>query len=365
VTIGSAVERAARPSEPTTMPDANAFAGDARARMGPVRSSRGRRFAQNGRLDPRAFAHLKEAQPWPASCFVSARLPKEMFPMRALSMFVMLSALALGAGCAANSQEDPASAEADLASQERAAVINALRAKVKPELGNQDILFNFSQGSFRTAGNYAFVMGRIQLSDGSEPTTVGTAYEEDAREGLFDGFRIEALLKKQGSSWTVAVYGIGSTDVWYEGVDQDYPDAPKSIFPWHDGQSLQQVAPSERMQIMSGLRAVVKPELNNQDIVFNVSQGRFAVADGYCWLQGQIELRHGGEPTARGTSYEDEDNEGLLDGFHIEALLKKEGDTWKVLEHGIGSTDVWYVGIAGRHPDAPASIFPPGAAETP
>ncbi len=284
--------------------------------------------------------------------------------MRALSIFVMVSALALGAGCAESSQEDSASAEADLASQERTAVINALRAKVKPELANQDILFNFSQGSFRTAGNYAFVMGNIQLRDGREPSTTGTAYEQIAKEGWFDGFRIEALLKKDGTTWKVVEYGIGTTDVWYEGIDARYPDAPKSIFPWQDGQSLQEVAPSERMQIMSSLRAKVKPELNNQDIVFNVSQGRFAVSGNYCWLQGMIELRGGGEPTARGTSYEDEANEGLLDGFHIEALLKKEGNTWKVVEHGIGSTDVWYVGIAGRHPDAPASIFPPEAAES-
>ncbi len=279
-----------------------------------------------------------------------------------------LAALALAAAaCSAPVGSDADESNQNLGGEavsagERKAIINALRAGVRPDLANQDILFNFSEGSFRSAGDYAFVMGTIQLHDGREPSTAGTIYEEDARSGLFDGFRVEALLAKEGGVWKLKEHGIGSTDVWYDGIESRYPRAPRSIFPWLDGQSLEEVAQSERMAIMSGLRKVVKPELGNQDIVFNVRNGAFNVSGGYVWLAGHIELRGGGVPTTAGTTYADEQEEGIFDGFHVEALLEKEGSEWKVLAHAVGSTDVWYTGIADRFPDAPKAIFPPEAA---
>jgi hypothetical protein len=115
---------------------------------------------------------------------------------------------------------------------------------------------------------------------------------------------------------------------------------------------------SERAAIMDALRARVKPDLGGQDIVFNVSQGTFNVQDGWCWLAGTVELRGGGEPTTVGTAYEEAANEGVFDGFRIEALLEKQGGAWQVVDHGLGSTDVWYAGLASRHPEAPISILP-------
>lgn len=283
--------------------------------------------------------------------------------MRSLRLAMLLSTLALASatGCAATTDEGAETSDAALSGAERAAVIDGLRAKVKPELGHQDILFNFSQGSFRSAGTWAFVMGRIQLRDGSEPKLAGTIYAAEDEAGMFDGWHVQALLSKEGGAWRVVDHGIGSTDAWYYGIEDRYPAAPRSIFPWLDGPDAAEVAPSERVSIMSSLRAVVKPELGNQDIVFNVSRGRFAVAGGYCWLQGNIELRGGGVPNTVGTDYEEADEEGFFDGWHVQALLVKEGSSWKVLEHGVGSTDVWYAGIGDRHPDAPAEIFPPEA----
>src|SRR5258705_401862 len=86
----------------------------------------------------------------------------------------------------------------------------------------------------------------------------------------------------------------------------------------------------DRSAIMDALRAEVKPTVNNQDIVFNVQgdSGMFGVKDGYCWLQGVVQLRNGGEPSTAGTDFQD-----FFDGWHVQALLKKEGNSWKVLRH--------------------------------
>jgi hypothetical protein len=103
---------------------------------------------------------------------------------------------------------------------------------------------------------------------------------------------------------------------------------------------------------MNSLRGVVKPAMNNQDIVFNVQgDGVFNVKSGWVWMQGSVELRGGGVPVT------DPDS----DGAHFEALLHKDGGQWKVLNWGVGSTDVWWWGIASSHPDAPDEIWTPSA----
>jgi hypothetical protein len=295
--------------------------------------------------------------------------------MRSVFFLVIASTLALSsvgaAGCAATPSDSTGdgtgSGEDNLTSQDRAAVMDALRAKVKPDANNQDIVFNVQGegGALRDAGGFAFLQGKVQLRNGGVPTTNGTIFAGDANEGLFDGWHIEALLQKKPGGWTVLQHGVGSTDMWWFGIDESYPAAPKSIFPYLDGQT-QQVAPTERASIMNGLRAEVKPEANNQDIVFNVQGdgGMFNVKSGYCWLQGQVQLRGGGEPTTNGTVFQEAASGGLFDGWRIEALLKKEGNAWTVLAHGIGTTDVWYTGLAERFPDAPKAILPQGAGGT-
>lgn len=261
-------------------------------------------------------------------------------------------------GCAAPAPEDEAGdsreAVVGVTSESRAAIMNALRAELAPGMGGQAIVFDASQGHFKAEGDWAFLMAHIVLRDGGEPVTRGTEYEELAKEGLFDGFRVEALFQNVGGTWKVVEHGVGSTDVWWDGLWTAYPAAPRGIFP---SLSAPVVTASERQAIMGGLRAVVKPELANQDILFDVSKGHFQARDGWCFLRGNIQLRDGKAPSTKGTSYEDEAKEGLFDGFHVEALLKLEGTTWKVLEHGVGSTDVWWDGLASKYPGAPSSIW--------
>ncbi|MBX3228289.1 MAG: hypothetical protein KIT84_26295 [Labilithrix sp.] len=234
---------------------------------------------------------------------------------------------------------------------------------MKPTLANQDIVFNVQgQGRvIRIENGWAWLQGQIQLRNGGEPTTRGTLYEQDDKLGIFDGFRVEALLKKEGNTWKTVEHGIGSTDVWWWEIESRYTAAPRKLFPWLDQlENGDEIVASERQQIMNALRATVKREIPNQDIVFNVRRenGVLRVKGDYAWLQGYIELRGGGAPTTRGTAYEEADKEGLFDGFRIEALLKKDTNgNWTVANHGVGSTDVWWWGIWESHPDADRALW--------
>ena len=240
--------------------------------------------------------------------------------------------------------------------------MDALRGTVKPELGNQDILFAVSEPGqvLRQSGNFAWLQGRIELRNGKDPETKGTSFEEDAKEGIMDGFHVEALFQKKNGAWKVLEHGVGSTDVWWEGIETRHTDAPRAIFPWLDsGATDQSVAPTVRIAIMDGLRAVVKPEFKGQDIVFNVSgQGVFRVQGDWVWMQGKVQLRNGKDPSIDGTDFQTAADDGVFDGFHIEALLHKVNGSWTVVDHGVGSTDVWWDGLWDRHPDAPRGIFP-------
>jgi hypothetical protein len=39
---------------------------------------------------------------------------------------------------------------------------------------------------------------------------------------------------------------------------------------------------------------------------------------------------------------------GNMDGLRIEAVLRKQGGKWRVVDHGIGATDVWYCDVGPR-----------------
>jgi hypothetical protein len=280
--------------------------------------------------------------------------------MRRLQLFAFALATLILAPACGDPEEPSSSAEAmTTTSTERAMIMDGLRARVKAELADQDVVFNVSQGTLRVSQGFAWLMGHIELRSGGAPTTAGTPFESKANDGLFDGFRIEALLEKRGAGWEVVEHGIGTTDVWYDGIETRHPNAPRALFPHLDGQA--SPAPSERMAIMNGLRSKVKPELANQDIVFNVSAraaGAYRTGGDFAWVVAVIELRGGGEPTTKSTLFEGAAQEGRFAGFHVQALLKKDGNGWAVVEHAVGSPDEWFLGIETRVPGVPRSIFP-------
>jgi hypothetical protein len=282
--------------------------------------------------------------------------------MRTIAI-LLASALALSTvvGCSQAPEDETAATQDDFTAAERTGVMDGLRAKVKPTLANQDIVFNVQgQGRvIRIEGNWAWLQGAVEIRGGGEPTTRGTVYQDADESGIFDGFRIEALLKKDGNSWKVAEYGLGTTDMWWDGIESRFAAAPRALFPWRDQlKNGDEVVATERMTIMNTLRATVKREIPNQDIVFNVrgEGGAFRMKGDYAWLQGSVELRGGGVPSVKGTAFEAEPD--FFDGFHIEALFKKDTNgNWTVANHAIGSTDMWWSGIWEAYPDADRALW--------
>jgi hypothetical protein len=113
---------------------------------------------------------------------------------------------------------------------------------------------------------------------------------------------------------------------------------------------------SERTLAMDALRATLRPVLKNQDIVFNVSQGKYAAKDGWVFMFGKIELRGSQKPVDyRGTQYEDDIRDGLFDD-NFSALLHKENGKLVVKTWVIGSTDVPWENWPQEH-GAPPEIF--------
>lgn len=155
--------------------------------------------------------------------------------MRSKLVLLLASALVLGvSGCSHRTSEEHAAVDAlNLTSQDEAAVLDALRARMEPEIPNQDIVFDFQGGVFRVMGDYAWLQGRIALRGGGEPTTRGTLFQPAATVGLFDGFHIEALLRKdERGVWAVLERGVGVRDVWWWEIWDSYPNADRAL--WGD-----------------------------------------------------------------------------------------------------------------------------------
>ncbi len=256
------------------------------------------------------------------------------------------------AGCAASTADDAASSEDALVAGQRAAIMNALRAVVKPELRNQDIQFDVSNGVLEVQGSFAFLTGKIVLKNSRRPVDyTGTPYADDIAEGLFDD-HIDALLEKEGSTWVVKAHDIGATDVgWLEWPAQF--GAPTSVFPFAPAAQAPQ---TNRAAVMDALRANLKPTLRNQDIVFNVTNGAYEAKGDWVFMRGVIRLRGTGAPADyRGTEYQQDIDQGMFDdGFG--ALLHKENASFVVKAVAVGPTDVAWT-TWGTEYGAPAEIF--------
>lgn len=277
-----------------------------------------------------------------------------MFTAR-FSVALVLAVVALGPsiGCASPTTDDASQSEDAIATTERQAIMDALRAKVRPELKNQDIVFDVSQGSYKVSGGFAFLTGQIVLRATGKPVDYhGTEYQDWINEGAFDD-HIDALLQKQSGKWVVKAHGIGSTDVeWL-----DWParfGAPAAVFPFAPQEDPAQV---DRRNAMDSLRAKLKPTLRNQDIVFNVAEGgRYNQKGDWLFMMGKIRLRGSGrEVDYRGTEYQQYIDEGIFDdGFG--ALLHKQSGAWVVKDVAVGPTDVAWTGW-DRQYGAPPEIF--------
>jgi hypothetical protein len=112
-------------------------------------------------------------------------------------------------------------------STERKTILDALRTPVERDLKQKVV---FVADEFRVLGNWAFVSGSPQSTNGEKPDYSKTKYRDAVDAGAFDN-NFFALLKKSAGNWRVVTYAIGCTDVCYTDWWRRYR-APKAIFPY-------------------------------------------------------------------------------------------------------------------------------------
>ena len=112
-------------------------------------------------------------------------------------------------------------------SPERKAILDALRVPVERDLKQKIV---FVADNFKVQGNWAFVGGTPQNTNGGSPDYGRTKYADAVDSGAFDN-NFFALLKKTAGKWKVTTYAIGCTDVCFTDWWSRYK-APKAIFPY-------------------------------------------------------------------------------------------------------------------------------------
>ena len=102
-------------------------------------------------------------------------------------------------------------------SKDRTMMLDILRAKMFEEYKYE---FVFVVNHLKVGNNYAWFKGEAQRKDG------GLIRLIDAEECC----HVEALFKKSSGKWYIVESGAFSTDLWYEGIENRYPNAPSAIF---------------------------------------------------------------------------------------------------------------------------------------
>jgi hypothetical protein len=103
----------------------------------------------------------------------------------------------------------------------------------------------------------------------------------------------------------------------------------------------------ERTLMLDILRAKLYEE-HKQEFVFVVRH--FKSGGAYAWFEGDAQRKDGSQ-----IRFEPDIPH---DCCVVTALFKESGSKWHIVESGAFGTDVWWLGIGARHPDAPRSIFP-------
>lgn len=271
-------------------------------------------------------------------------------------------------GCGSSASDESSADETSgaIVSSDRAALFDALRAKVQPEFPSQTLLFDVSAGRLAEAAGFVYVEGRIIHPDGS--AAVYALSDEDriladdlrARKGIW------ALLRREGAGFralearTLLMDVGGMEDRPWEEWAQRY-GAPPSLFPSSAGApaaGAPAFGVAERTKVMDAFRAVVKPMLRNQDVVFVVTRGGAYKAGGrFVFMRGQIRLRGSLAPVDyHGTEFQHAIDEGLFDDGFSALLERTPSGEWTVDDFSIGATDVSWVDWDTRY-GAPTSLF--------
>jgi hypothetical protein len=101
---------------------------------------------------------------------------------------------------------------------ERTYMLDLLRAEVRAAL-NQEVVFVVNH--FMVSGNYAWMEGQAQLRNGGTPRLPHEA---------MDCCHVEGLYKRVNGKWVLKEHGVFSTDVWYQCLQDNYPDVDPRIF---------------------------------------------------------------------------------------------------------------------------------------
>jgi hypothetical protein len=101
----------------------------------------------------------------------------------------------------------------------------------------------------------------------------------------------------------------------------------------------------ERKAIMDALRVPAEKDLG-QKVIFNVD--RLKVAGDWAYARVSPTKPNGDEINFSRTKYREQVGLGAFDP-QGEALLRRNGGKWKVLEWAFGSTDVPSAGWSGKH----------------
>src|SRR5690606_7270263 len=98
-------------------------------------------------------------------------------------------------------------------SSERVALMNALRAAVRSDMGGDPI---FMVRDLRSNGDWAFGVMEPTWAGGRRivPEKTPLYQRTRDRDGL-DGLRTEAIWHRNGARWQVEAHSIGATDVWW------------------------------------------------------------------------------------------------------------------------------------------------------
>ena len=101
---------------------------------------------------------------------------------------------------------------------ERNSMLHILRSDLYKEFKQ---LFTFKVYHFKVSNNYAWFEADAKRKDGNE-----IVFPDE----FYDCCHVEALFRKNNGKWYLLESGAFSTDVWFDGIWDDYKDAPRAIF---------------------------------------------------------------------------------------------------------------------------------------
>ena len=102
------------------------------------------------------------------------------------------------------------------------------------------------------------------------------------------------------------------------------------------------LAPIERRAVLDALRPAVERKLG-ADVEFVVQAIR--VENGWAFVMADPQ-RKGGRPIDGHRIFGDDFEN--MDGLRVDAVLQLKEGRWKVVDYGIGATDVWYCDVGPK-----------------